>query len=256
MSNPDWRDDAYIRENELSTEERNEMTDQQTTVPTLTAVEDAHALLRELAESHDWVSVFWDRGWGDAGQTAEISIIVDGDGQQPKALITPEVYRDLLAQKIVGENSLKTFKARRVHDFKTPPVPEKTGPTANDIAEQVVRDLMEAHPDWPLRAEFYRGLDPDSRLPRVMHEVVENEPHADGRRVLMLPGHSSVAISAQERDILGYDIIGGSVAQSLTYPRTDDGVDLDALAGGVFRAELVAVIKVKLDEIEAARSRS
>lgn len=231
------------------------MTDQQTAVPTLTTVEDAHALLRELAESHDWVSVFWDRGWGDSGQTAEISIIVGGNGQEPKAFITPEVYRDLLAQKIVGENSLKTFKARRTHDFKTPPVPEKTGPNANDVAEQVITDLMEAHPEWPIRAEFYRGLDPNSRLPRVMHEVVETQSHPDGRRVLMLPGHSAVAISAQERDILGYDIIGGGRAQVLDYPRAGDGVDLDALQGGVFRAELVAVIEAKLADIEVARKR-
>lgn len=230
------------------------MTDQQTAVPTLTTIEDAHALLRTLAETHNWVSVFWDRGWGDSGQVAEISIIVGGNGQQPLAFVTPDVYRDLLGQKIVEGNSLKTFKARRVHNFKTPPMVEKTGPTSNDIAEQVIVSVMEAMPAAPLRAEFYRGLDPDSRTPRPMYEVVENERHPDGRRILMLPGHSSVAISAQERDILGYDIIGDGIAQTLNYPRTDDGVDLDALQGNAFRAELLAVIGTKLDDIEARRS--
>lgn len=226
-----------------------------TAIPTLTTVHDAHDLLRDLANSHDWVSVFWDRGWGDAGQSAEISIIVDGDGQQPRARITADVYEALTAARIVESNSLKTYKARRLHNYVFPPVAEKTGPDANDIAEQVIHDLMETHPEWPIRAEFYRGLDPDSRTPRVMHEIVENERHVDGRRVLILPGAREVAISAQERDILGYDIIGGGRATVLNYPRSGGDVDLDALRGDTFRAELVAVVEAKLADIETARAK-
>jgi hypothetical protein len=231
------------------------VTDQQTAIPTLTTTDEAHALLRELADSHDWVSVFWDRGWADSGQTAEVSIIVDGNGQEPKAFITADVYEALTAARVVEPDSLKTYKARRLHDYETPPVPEKASPDANDVAEQVIRDLMRAHPDWPIRAEFYRGLDPNSHTPRVTHEIVENAPQKDGRRVLMLPGAFEVAISAQERGILGYNISGGGWAQVLAYPRNGDEVDLDALQGDLFRAELVAVVEAKLADIEAARTK-
>jgi hypothetical protein len=225
------------------------------TVPTLSTVDDAHSLLRELAETHDWVSVFWDRGWGDSGQPLEISIIVDGNGQQPKAFITADVYEALRQQEIIPANTLKTFKARSLHNFKMVEPEETAESTSSDIAEQVIRDLMEANPGWPLRAEFYRGLDPNSRTPRVMHEIVENEPHKDGRRVLMLPGAYEVAISAQERDILGYGIIGGGLAQVLAYPRNGAEVDLGVLRGDLFRSELVAVVEAKLADIEAARSK-
>lgn len=103
-----------------NTEGEMTMTDTKTT-PTLTTTHGARTMLDHLAETHEWVSVFWDRGWGDSGEKAEISIIVDGNGQQPKAWITPEVYKDLRERGIVQPNSLKTFKARRVHNFKTPP---------------------------------------------------------------------------------------------------------------------------------------
>lgn len=67
-----------------------------TLVPTLTTVDEAVSTLRDLAETNEWVSVFWDRGWGDSGQETEITIIVDGNGQQPKAHITADVYQALL----------------------------------------------------------------------------------------------------------------------------------------------------------------
>jgi hypothetical protein len=86
--------------------------------PTLTTVADARATMEDLAGRYDWVSVFWDRGWGDSGQVADISITVDGDGQMPIARITDDVYRDLLAQGIIAPNSLRTYKARKSHDFK------------------------------------------------------------------------------------------------------------------------------------------
>lgn len=94
------------------------MTNQQTTIPTLATTEEAITLMDRLAADHEWVAVFWDRGWGDSGQVAEISIIVDGDGQNPKAYITADVYRRLCDAGTVGPNSLETFKARRVHDYE------------------------------------------------------------------------------------------------------------------------------------------
>jgi len=62
-------------------------------IPTITIETLAVAKMKELAETHEWVSVFCDRGWGDHGEVAEISIIVDGNGQKPIAYLSTEVYR-------------------------------------------------------------------------------------------------------------------------------------------------------------------
>lgn len=77
--------------------------------------QEAEDLLAELASTHEWVSVFWDRGWGDS--PLEISIIVDGNGQNPKAVISKEIYHDLLDLGAIRTNSLQTFKARKLHDY-------------------------------------------------------------------------------------------------------------------------------------------
>jgi hypothetical protein len=225
------------------------------TIPTLTTVEDAHAKLRELAEHHEWVSVFWDRGWGDSGQTAEISIIVNGNGQEPLAWLTAEVYRALRDQRTVGENTLMTYKKRRVHDFKAPPVEEPTGPTANDVAEEVIRSIMADRPDLPIVARFYRGLERGPFGPVINEDFVETPAADSGWFVMLIPGHSDVAMSAQEPDFLGPRIIGGGVADCLSYPQTGDEVDLEALAGETFRARLLAAIDEKVAVIAAARAQ-
>lgn len=228
------------------------MTSWTETIPTLDTPEAARTLLDDLAKSHDWVSVFWDRGWGDGGQTAEISIIVDGNGQEPVAWLTSDVYRTLVADKTVAANSLKTFKARRVHDYKTPS-PAEPEVSANDVAETVVRDLLAAHPDWPIHVEFYRGLNPDSRTPRVMHEVAETPACGRDWFVRILPGCSDMRISAAgvyER-FFGADLLGD--VATLCYPTAGDDVDVAALLGDGFRAELQAAVEAKLAEIEAAR---
>jgi hypothetical protein len=88
-------------------------------VPRLTTVEDARRLMADLKARYEWVCVFWDRGWGDSGQIAEISIIEDGDGQNPRAFITPELYRELIYAGVVERrNSLRTYKARRLHEYR------------------------------------------------------------------------------------------------------------------------------------------
>lgn len=231
------------------------MSTETTDIPTITSYHEAVDLLHELGRTHDWVSVFWDRGWGDSGQKVEISIIVDGDGQNPKAWITPEVYRELRDAKVIGDNTYMGYKKRRLHDFKTPPEPELTVNPA-DVAEIVIRDLMAAHPDRPMRAEFYRGLVRTAFGPKVQHEVVETLRAEDGRRVLLLPGCDQVALSAQEPDFLGYDIIGGGVATCLPYPKTADGeVDTEALRGPEFAAVLLAAVDEKVAAIEAARAK-
>jgi hypothetical protein len=227
-----------------------------TDIPTLTTVDDAHTLLRHLADTHDWVSVFWDRGWGDSDQAVEITIIVDGNGQQPKAWITPDVYRGLRDQNIIGENRLMTFKARRVHDFKTPPAKEPAGPNTTEIAEQAIRRFMDEHPDLPVAAEFYRGLSRNTHgYPQVNKEYAETPAAADGWHVLILPGHSDMAVSAQKPSFFGYNIIGDGVADRVRYPRTGDNeVDVDALAGHVFQRQLADVVGVLVDVIAAERA--
>lgn len=87
-------------------------------VPTLGTPSMALGMLELLRKDHEWVSVFWDRGWGDHGEKAVISIIVDGDGQKPLAYITKSVYKELLADGTIEPNTLQTFKARRLHDFR------------------------------------------------------------------------------------------------------------------------------------------
>lgn len=93
---------------------------EKSTIPQLETTAEAEALLQELAQSHEAVSVFWDRGWGDSGQPLEITIIVDHNGQMPKALIDKEIYDDLRQRDLIDENSLVTYKARRIHDFCGP----------------------------------------------------------------------------------------------------------------------------------------
>lgn len=229
-----------------------------TDIPTLSTVEDATALLHTLAETHEWVSVFWDRGWGDSGQPLEISIIVDGDGQQPKAWITADVYKELRAQQVIGDNTLMTFKARRLHDYKTPEAEKPTGPSSTEVAEQAIRRYMADHPEQPIVAEFYRGLSRNAYgHPQVDHEYAETPAAADnGWYVLVIPGHSDAAISAQKPDFLGHSIVGGGVADTFQYPHTGSGdVDVEALAGDVFQAQLAKVVGEKVAAIAAERGK-
>ncbi len=221
-------------------------------IPTIDTTDAARAILGELAGRHEWVSVLWDRGWGDSGETAQISVIVDGDGQRPMAWLTPEVYRELVADATVAANSLKTFKARRVHDFKAPPEPELTV-SSGDVAETVVRDLLAEAPDAPLLAEFYRGLDPDSPMPRTLRDTVASDACSSGWFVRILPGDVDAAISAAGApDLFGPNLIGA--VESLSYPRAADGeVDTSALLGEGFRAQLRTVVAGRLAVLNTER---
>ena len=86
-------------------------------IPTLGTVAEALEFMTELRGGYDDVAVFWDRGWGDSGQQAEITVIVDGNGQMPLARLGDGVYRDLVRDELVGANCYGGFKARRFHDF-------------------------------------------------------------------------------------------------------------------------------------------
>lgn len=86
-------------------------------IPTLDTAEAATSFLAGMATRYEWVSVFWDRGWGDSDQKLEITVIQDGDGQLPLARVTPDVYRELRESGVIARNSLQTMKARRLHDY-------------------------------------------------------------------------------------------------------------------------------------------
>jgi hypothetical protein len=86
-------------------------------VPTLGTVADALEFMTALRQRYDDVAVFWDRGWGDSGGQAEITVIADGNGQMPLARLGDGVYRDLVADELVGADCYGGFKARRFHDF-------------------------------------------------------------------------------------------------------------------------------------------
>ena len=75
------------------------------------------ALVMMAAHADKDPGVFWDRGWGDDGELPMISIILDGDGQNPIGFITRDTYDLLLEDKRIGPNGLHTFKARRWHAF-------------------------------------------------------------------------------------------------------------------------------------------
>lgn len=96
------------------------MKEHQVCVPILVTTDDALRAMQNLAAENERVGVFWDRGWGDSGEVAEISIIVDGNGQNPRAFITPDVYNFLLLGNVIAPNSLYTFKARKFHEFVVP----------------------------------------------------------------------------------------------------------------------------------------
>lgn len=89
-------------------------------IKTIETAKEAIDLMRELRKDSKnvHIAVFWDRGWGDVGNAINISIIVNGNGQKPIAWITKEVYKELLTKRHIKPNSLRTFKARKCHDYE------------------------------------------------------------------------------------------------------------------------------------------
>lgn len=221
------------------------------TITTLTTVADATAHLETLANEHEWVSVFWD---SRDRRTPEISIMVDGDGQNPTARLSREVYAALVDSGVVGDDTYGGFHNRRIHDFKTPPVPEKTGLTSGEVAETLIRDLIADHPDLPIRAAFFRGINKGNTWNPINEEIVETPAARGGWFVYLAPGHSDVALSAQEPTLLGPDIIGRGIADRFPYPQRDGAVDVGALAGDDFRAVLLAEIRNRVTVIDEAKA--
>lgn len=213
-----------------------------TDIPTLSYVTDAKQLLEELADNHDWVSVFWDKR---DRRTPEISIIMDGDGQQPKAHITKEVYAALVDSGTVGEDTYSGFHARRIHDFKTPPAPEKTGPTVNEVIEDVLRALFAEHQDLPMRTAFFRGINKGNTWnPIDEDELVTDAYRTSAGYVNIHPGGGDPIITAWSSKGMSGDKVGdGTVVRA---PRQGDEVDVEAMAGPVFRDELLTAVRAQL----------
>lgn len=215
------------------------------TIETITTADAATKLLAELAETHDWVSVFWDRR---DRPTAEISIIVDGNGQEPKALLTADVYKELRDAGTIGKDTLQTFHPRRLHDYKTPPEDEPTGPKPAEVCEKVVRAIVAEHPDWPLQGEFYRGLG-DGKRPAVRHEHVGRTARTWVRLATYV---DEVSVLAMKYDFLGPEMI--SEYRAVKYPTVGGDVDLEALAGDEFKAAVIALVEQRMAEIGAVMS--
>lgn len=220
------------------------------TIETITTTDRATAMLAELAESHDWVSVFWDRR---DRPTAEISIIVDGNGQEPKALITAEVYRELRDAGTIGKDTLQTFHPRRLHDYKTPPEDEtpQTWHKPAEACEKVVRAIIAEHQEWPLQGEFFRGLG-DGKRPEVRHEHVTTDAFGGTRWVRLAPHATEIAVLAMTYDFLGPEMIGAY--RDVKYPTVGGDVDLEALAGDEFKAAVIALVEQRIAEIGAVTS--
>lgn len=221
---------------------------------TLTTVTEVEALLRDLAETHDWVSVFWDRGWGDDDNPAEISVIVDGHGDQPKAHLTKAVYAALVDSGVVGEDSYGGFKARRIHDFKTPPEPEKTGPSVNEVIEEVLRGLFAEHQDLPLKTAFFRGINKgNSWNPINEDELVTDAYRISKGYVNIHPGGGSPIVTAWDSKGMFGDKVGE--ASTVQAPTRNGEIDVDGMRQLAFREELLAAIRSQLAVLDEASAR-
>jgi len=65
------------------------------------------------------IAVFTDRGWGDDHSVERTyEIIEGGDGQKPLGSISKGTFDKLREVGVLGENTLMSFKARTLHDFK------------------------------------------------------------------------------------------------------------------------------------------
>lgn len=218
-----------------------------TDIRTLTTLAEAHDFLRHLAadDAHEYVSVFWDRGWGNSVDPAEISVIVDGDGQNPKAYLTADVYRQLVAEKVVGANVYVGGKARRTHDFKAPPPAVKTGADRAEIVERVVRSVMGELRDLPIKATFFRGFNPGDRNNPINEESVVTDGFRWSAYVNVNPGGSDAYVIG----CMGFDHTTG---QTVIYPKVDGQIDEAALRAGL--ADAINAVAALLTVETAARS--
>lgn len=125
-------------------------------------------------------------------------------------------------------------------------------PDAHQAAvEQVISDLMDEHPDLPIRAEFFRPIrDPDFYNPLsparpFLREYEQTPGCPDEWLVEVAPGAFEVLVRAVgERDYFGPKLVGEVTVVPL--PRSGEWeVDVLAVAGSRFHVELLAAIRDK-----------
>lgn len=85
-----------------------------TDLPTLTTVTDAVDFMRKLSDTEE-VFVLWNV---PRGMSLEIAVLGGTEDGTPRAFLTPDVYRDLCEEGLIGEDGFEGgLPSRRLHDF-------------------------------------------------------------------------------------------------------------------------------------------
>ena len=80
-------------------------------------IEEAVNIMSEIKLETEDVGVFTDMGWGGTGAERTYEIIKNGRGQSPIAEMHKSIFIELKKNKIIGENTLTSYKARTFHRF-------------------------------------------------------------------------------------------------------------------------------------------
>jgi hypothetical protein len=109
--------------------------------------------------------------------------------------------------------------------------------------DQVIRDLIDENPDLPIRADFYRGVNPHRYsspfADPILRELVATPGCPQEWFVRILPGVT--------------DVVGEVAVVQL--PQTSPGVvDVEAVQGSRFHVELLAAIREKAAVVEQMRA--
>jgi hypothetical protein len=124
--------------------------------------------------------------------------------------------------------------------------------------DQVIRDLIDENPDLPIRADFYRGVNPHRYsspfADPILRELVATPGCPQEWFVRILPGAFEVCVSAAGRLFLGVTDVVGEVAV-VQLPQTSPGVvDVEAVQGSRFHVELLAAIRENAAVVEQMRA--
>lgn len=129
---------------------------------------------------------------------------------------------------------------------------------AQHAVEQVIRDLIADNPDLPIRADFYRGINPhrydNPFADAILREYAKTPACPSEWFVRLMPTDLDVCVSAAGRLFLGVTDTIGDV-RAVKFPQTSPGeVDLDALAGSQFHVELLVAIREKAAVVAEMRA--
>lgn len=116
------------------------------------------------------------------------------------------------------------------------------------LVEQLIRDLITDNPDLPIRADFYRGRNPNWASPfadTAIREYTETPGCPDEWFVRVGPSAFEVCVSVAGRLGFGVNDVVGEVTV-VQLPQTSPGVvDVEALTGSRFHVELLAAVRAK-----------